>query len=430
MRQRFWLVFFLLFGAVAEARIYIMVDQPLEKKFPIAVPDLINTGSRDPEEWAETLPEIIRKDLQIAGLFEVMNPDSFPRQDEKNFTAETVRFAAWNLIGTQALIKGAFSYKKDVISVEMRLFDPALGKQLVGHRYTAKLNEAGVVAHHFVDEVMEVLTGVRGPFSSRIAFASVVGKNKEIFVTDVDGGNLRQITASKTISISPSWDPSGTRLVYSGYVNGFPELHVIPASGGRPQKITNNKSVTLTPAWAPNGRGIAAATAMGDEIDLHLYNLQGGKIRLLTSAFGIDINPSWSPDGRQLVFASEREGRLHIFTADADGGDIHRLTFVGHHNDNPDWSPKGDKIVFQGRDEGVFDLFIMNTDGSMIQRLTSDSGNNESPSWAPNGHYIAFSSTRTGRSQIMVMMADGGNQVSILPKGNGIHPDWSNWIAK
>ncbi|MDO8461837.1 MAG: Tol-Pal system beta propeller repeat protein TolB [Deltaproteobacteria bacterium] len=434
MKKTVWLFgfWFLMFATPVWASIYIVVDQPQEKKFPIAVPDFVSIErGGETKNWSEKLPELLRHDLEIAGFFDLMSEDSFPSEDHKNFAPEKINFAAWNLIGTQALVKGAYSVKKDLVTVEMRLFDPALGKQLVGHRYTSKPDEMSVIAHHFVDEIILALTGERGPFSTQIAYVGFSGKHKELFTTDIDGGNNRPLTSLKSITLSPSWDPTGTRLVFSSYVNGSPELHTISGRGGKPQRLTNSHSIIITPIWMRDGSGIIASTSVGDEDeDLWLFNLQGGRVRKLTDSYGIDLNPSWSPDGSQFVFASEREGHLHIFRADANGQNVQRLTFVGHHNDNPEWSPKGDKIVFQGRDEGVFDIFVMNTDGSMIQRLTAGSGNNENPSWAPNGRYIAFSSTRSGKNQIMVMMSDGANQMSILQKGGGIHPSWSPWLAK
>ena len=52
-------------------KIYIIIDQPsAEKKFPIAVPDLLYTKkTNDKDNFAVRIPDVIRNDLKLAGYF-------------------------------------------------------------------------------------------------------------------------------------------------------------------------------------------------------------------------------------------------------------------------------------------------------------------------------------------------------------------------
>lgn len=413
----------------SQARIYIQVDQPSEQKFPLAVPDLILKGEqRDRLKWHRALPELLRKDLVLSGLFEIIPPKDYP-QDEKSYDLANTFFNEWNLISTHALVLGTVEPLDKEIIVDLRLYDTVMGVQLAGQHYKVLPSEMARVVHHFADEILLTLTGERGPFSTQIAFTHKTRRGvKEIFVSDIDGQNLRQVTSHRTTSISPTWDPKGRKLAYSCYVDGYPELFMMNLKTGLERQITDNKSVTLTPAWSPDGVSILAPTALGGEIDLYLYNPEAMNRRRVSPAFGIDINPSWSPDGTEFVFASERAGKLHLFKANADGTQVKRLTYVGYQSDNPSWSPKGDKIAFQSRDQGVFDIFIMNADGSQIQRLTALAGDNENPTWDPSGRYIIFSSTRSGEKKLMMMLADGGNPVELPIKINGSHAAWGPWV--
>ncbi|MBI2982286.1 MAG: Tol-Pal system beta propeller repeat protein TolB [Deltaproteobacteria bacterium] len=414
----------------SEARFYILVDEPSENKFPIAVTNLIPEEEKKSKVWSERLSQKIRNDLELAGLFELIDPSGYPTEPEAfSKNPATIQFRPWTTIGAQALVTGSYSVMNEGgARISLHLYDPFLGQQLVGRNYTAKESEVSVIAHHFSDEILLAMTGERGIFSTQIAFVCKMGKKKEICSMDMDGGNQRQLTHHRSIAISPSWSPSGKQIAYTSYKAGEnPELFLLSA-GGEPDQITMNGGINLSPVWNPKGQLTSAASLGSKDTDLYLLNPKGEILQQLTDSFGIDINPSWSPDGHSFVFASERAGRLHLFRADSSGKQVRRLTFVGYHNDNPDWSPRGDKIVFQGRDEGVWDLFIMNADGSMIQRLTANSGDNESPSWAPNGRYITFASTRNGPSQIFIMRDDGSNQIRIGPKMESRQPDWSPWF--
>ena len=428
--KAFWwsLILLCLSLSVSEARLYIVVDQPSEKRFPIAIADLVPATGKESKNWSRKVSEKIRQDLELSGLFELIDPGDFPTAaGALSPDPAKIQFPPWTLVGAQALVNGSYSFDETGVKVSLHLYDPFLGQHLAGRNYSAKENETSVVAHHFADEIMRELTGERGVFSTQIAFVCFAGKKKEICAMDMDGDNQRQLTRDRSISLSPAWSPSGKQIAYTSYKSdGNPEIFFINA-GGAKQQVTANGGINLSPAWSPQGQ-LTVASALSGDTEIYTMNQQGKVARRLTQSYGIDVNPSWSPDGSSLVFASERGGRLHLFRARADGGGVQRLTFVGYHNDNPAWSPKGDKIVFQGMDMGLWDLFIMNADGSMLQRLTSSAGNNESPSWSPNGRFIIFSSDRSGSSQIYLMREDGSNQTHIGPKAGALQPAWSPWF--
>jgi len=409
----------------SEGRLYVLIDQPSEKGFPIAVVDLLPIGEKKSKGWSHHVGRKIRSDLKLTGLFELIEPEDYPKEPQAFSTdPASVQFGPWSLVGAQGVVLGSYAIDRGSVKVSLALYDPILGQQLVARTYNTRDDEISVVAHHFADEIVLALTGERGIFSTQIAFVCRVGKRKEICLMDIDGDRVKQLTRERSINLSPAWSPSGKRLAYTSYTRqGNPEIFVLEENGSRKQ-VTSNGTINVSPAWTPAGSLTVAAALVGDT-ELYLMNSEGEIERRLTNSFGIDINPSWSPDGRSFVFASERAGRLHLFRASADGGALQRLTFVGYHNDNPAWSPRADKIVFQGRDQGHWDLFIMNADGSMIQRLTADQGNNESPTWAPNGRFLAFSSTRNGRSQIYVSREDGTNPIPIGPREGATQPAWS-----
>lgn len=413
----------------AGARIYVQIDQASEKKFPVAITNLVPNNHRNSSDWNTRISEKIKKDLELTGLFEIISSEQYPQSPGALSTDPAmIQFPPWSLIGAQALVNGSYSNAKGGVQVVLSLYDPVIGQRLLNRTYVTRDSEMSVVAHHFSDEIMKELSGERGVFSTKIAYVQAQKKGKkEIGVMDMDGDNATLITKDRSINLSPAWSPDGSKIAYTtfGGRGGTPEAAVIGSSGGMVKRITANGTVNISPTWTPSGQ-LTLSSAMHGDTDIYLMSLAGDVIKKITGSFGIDVNPSWSPDGSQLVFASERAGRLHLFKADAHGGSVERLTFVGVQNDNPAWSPKGDKIVFQSL-EGNWDLFVMNTDGSMLQRLTSGQGNNESPSWAPNGRFIVFSSTQTGSTKVTLMREDGSNVTPIGESGT-LQPAWGPWV--
>ncbi|PIR25820.1 MAG: Tol-Pal system beta propeller repeat protein TolB [Deltaproteobacteria bacterium CG11_big_fil_rev_8_21_14_0_20_42_23] len=413
--------FFLLFTFIsisAHARIYIPVDQASEKPFPIAIADLVGSKGDD-------VANIIRNDLDLSGYFNVIDPHVFEvRAKQEGITLESIRFSYWNVLETQALVKGSVEAKRGEYDITLRLFDPSTPSLLVEKKYTVTKKNLRMAAHRFSDEIMAALTGIPGPFTTQITFTASDRKNtKNIYLMDFDGENMSRVTNMKESSFASSLSPNGNEIVFTSFQGGQANIYGIKSNGSHLQKLTSSRGSKITPTWSPDGNSILYSSAESGEADLYRMSSKGKNVKRIAAIPGIDLAPSFSPDGQEIVFASEQAGKLHLFKMPSTGGASTRLTYVGYQNDMPAWSPRADKIAFCGRDLGAFDIFIMNPDGSNIQRLTLGTGDNEHPRFSPDGRLITFSSTRHGGSAIYIMRTDGSNQRKVS-KGNGILPSW------
>lgn len=429
---KFWFLLFsfifLLSSTPAFARIYIPVDQPSDKKFPIAITNLVaDSGFRGAGDLSKKIPSIIKNDLTLSSYFEIMPESSFLDKSSAT-TAETINFAQWTAIEAGALVKGTIKKDGGKFIIQLKLFDPYSSQMLIGKQYTAEERDIRSVAHRFSDEIMEALTGKRGIFNTKIAYTASTGKNgKAVYIMDVDGETNQRITRDNSLNLGPSWSPDGGKLVYASYQKGNPEIFMADMTSGHVKQLTHNKSTNITPAFSPSGDKVYYSSSLGNATELFAIPAKGGAASQVSFYGGINIAPRFSKDGETMIFSSTMPGRLHVYRQPVGGGPAKRLTFVGIHNDSPDISPDGTKIVFCGQDMGAFDIFTMNSDGTNIQRLTIDSGSNEHPRWSPDGRFIVFSSTRSGGSAIYMMRADGANQAKIS-QGNGQLPDWGPWL--
>jgi hypothetical protein len=73
------------------------IDQPADKKFPIAIADLVRMeGVPFAGDVAKDIPNIIRNDLNLSGYFYIINKGAHLDKSDA-VTAETIDFSKWTL---------------------------------------------------------------------------------------------------------------------------------------------------------------------------------------------------------------------------------------------------------------------------------------------------------------------------------------------
>ena len=427
-------VVLLLIGVVGSlaAKVYIYIDSPATTEFPIAIPDFKNLGSvPDTKKVATALSSVIAQDLEISGLFRLVNPETFlENPDSSDITSDSINWRDWTAIGAEALIKGGYSQEGSRVMVEVRLFDVVRGDFITGKRYSGKPDDLRLISHKFADEVMYRLTGQKGVFQTRIAFVSDRSGQKEVYLMDFDGRNRQKVTSHRSITLSPAWSPDGKTLIFTSYRDGNPDVFTREVLYGREKKLSYRKGLNIAPDWSPDGKKIVLTLSQEDgNSDIYIINLLGEKISRLTREWANDVSPCWSPDGKEIAFVSNRSGNPHIYIMEVKTKKVRRLTFEGKYNTSPAWSPKGDKIAFAGRRNNTFEIYTIYKNEGGLRQLTFNSGSNESPTWSPDGRHIVFSSSRSGVKKIYIMRADGSGERAITwGKGNDTDPCWSPYL--
>ncbi|HXU64361.1 MAG TPA: hypothetical protein VN962_21820 [Polyangia bacterium] len=360
--------------------------------------------------------ELLSKDMDITGLFQILDPASFPAQLQSeglNFSS-----ALWSQVGAQAVLK----MKVAGGTVDGRVYVAARGDTAVLSK-TYRAGDTRDAVHEFANDVVKSFTGQPGVFGSRIALALTGHSAHEIALIDMDGGRTSVVTKMGSDSLLPAFSPSGGEIAFTSYLRGNPDLWIVSAGGGRARRVSKEPGLNTGATWSRSG---ALALTMSYEGNSEIYRIDptDGRIEArLTNNPAIDSSPCFSPDGSQIAFVSNRQGSPQIFIMPANGGAPKRVTFQGKYNQTPRWSPRADKaqIAFTGRDEhGVFDLFLLDVRSGKIDRLTQGHGSNLDPTWSPDGRLLAYVSTRGG---VFVQNPETHHEVHVW-KGSAASPSW------
>lgn len=431
--SRAWLplvVFAFLFLAPSEGlcRIYIDINAPSFQKFKIAIPEFHYSGDGDPRPGlASKLTRVINHDLDLSGYFSLLDQEAFLEEKGDALTLEEIQFKNWSVIGADLLLKGGYTCTGNHIELEVRLFDVIFGREILGKRMLGDLRHYRRLMHRVGNEVILALTGRPGIFLSKLAFIGNTSGHKEVYVSDYDGHNLRQITNDASIALFPNLSPDGKKLLYSSYKEGQgPILYLKFLRTGIERALSARKGLNIGACWTPDGKRVALTLSRHGNSEIFTIDLQGNVLERLTRHWAIDVSPTFSPDGTKMAFVSNRSGSPQIYVRDLVEKEVHRLTFddeVGNYNVSPAWSPQGQQLVFSSMTDGRFDLYTIKSDGSKLKRLTEAQGDNEDPCWSPDGRYIVFSSNRHGSYHLYLMNANGENQRRITSfSGDQISP--------
>ena len=67
---------------------------------------------------------------------------------------------------------------------------------------------------------------------------------------DADGQNERRLTKNRQNDRDPSWSPDGKRIAFASYRKGDAEIYVMNVNGKNLQNLTNNPHHDdINPAW-------------------------------------------------------------------------------------------------------------------------------------------------------------------------------------
>ncbi len=399
----------------AEEMPRIRISDPNRDLYRLALPQVAG----DPGMANEAL-ETARRSLDVMGLFNLLNPSSFPpdlQREGLNFSS-----ALWSQVGAQGVVKMSASRAGGGVVLEGRLYQVARGDAAVLSR-TLRGEALRPLVYSFINEVIAQLTGKRGIFGSRVAFVTV-GQNSEVFSVGADGSDPRQLTKMQAECLLPAYSPKGDTIAFTSYLRGTPDLWIVSSGGGRARAISKRAGMNSGAVFTGDGKDLVLTLSYEGNAELYRISASDGHvINQLTRSPFIDMSASLSPDGNQIAFVSDRGGSAQVYVMPATGGTPKRITFQGGNNTTPRFSPRTDKpqVAFTGRDErGAFDVFVYDFGTGKIERVTQGTGSNQSPDWSPDGRLLVYASSRGG---LFVMNPETRKETQIY-RGRVNSPSW------
>jgi TolB protein len=373
---------------------------------------------------------VIRSDLNRTGQFNALRSD---RYIEVPSVASEIKFDTWKLLKQNYIVIGRVSDAADnTYRIEFSLHTVGTQKQELAMAITARPNDLRAAAHQIADQIYEKITGVRGAFSTRIAYITSTGLGKarkyRLIVADSDGFNPIAMVTSNEPLLSPAWSPDSRRLAYVSFERGNSAIYLHELSTGARRLMSSGKGINGSPAFSPDGTRLSLTLSRTGNPEIYTMDIASGTLTQLTRSFAIDTEAVWMPDGKSLLFTSDRGGRPQVYRMNVDGSNPQRVTFEGTENARASVSADGTKIATAQGNRNLYSV-------SMIDRKYGDPGTvrkvsygrfDECPSFAPNGSMILYAAREGGRGYLVASSVDGKTtQRLAIADGDVREPAWS-----
>lgn len=388
----------------------------------------IGIESFGPSEQAEQLTQIIKNDLNVTGQFKLL--------EEPDYESSGAGLAErWRSIGADNLVHGSLTaIGGGQYSIKFELIDTAAhGRLLFAKQYNVSDKQLRALAHHVSDEIYLTLTGVKGIFSTSIAYILVNrgdGQTKHsLVVSDYDGYNPQRLLISSEPIMSPAWSPNGRLIAYVSFEKKKAQIYTVEVATGQRRLITSFSGINGAPAWSPDGRSLAVVLSKAGSPNIYAIDLATGNMKQLTSGNAINTEPSYSPDGKYLLFTSGRGGNPQIYQLNLSSGQINRVTFEGNYNARAAFTPNQKQIVSLHREDKDFNISVTDVTNGQVSPLTFSSMD-ESPSLAPNGKMLVYGTEEGGQGVLKMVSIDGRGRFKLIsPPGDAQEPAWSGFLG-
>ena len=241
-----------------------------------------------------------------------------------------------------------------------------------------------------------------------IVYASNETGSMEIWTTNVNGSDARQLTFDKHTCVEPTISHNDSRfIVFAGYALGKPHIFRIDRNGNNLKQLTNGPYEDW-PDLSPDGQWVIyhGSESSGDRI--WKVSIDGGSPTLLTDKTA--HHPIFSPDGKLIACYVREDGSTWQLAVLPVAGGLPLKTFslpasVAEQWVGPRWTADSKAITYVLTKGGVANIWIQPLSGEPARQLTDfDQDQIFAFAWSPDGKSLAL--VRGVNAKSVILMKD------------------------
>ncbi len=264
--------------------------------------------------------------------------------------------------------------------------------------------------------------GLRGFFASRLAFIGERSGAKELYVSDLFFGEVRQVTNDRAHAFGPRWSPDGGRLLYTSYYrSGFPDIFQVDLSTYQRTIFVSFKGTNSGAVFSPDGQRVAMVLSGEGNPEIYVSDAQGRNVSRRTRTDAVEASPSFSPDGARIVFTSDAAGGPQLYIMPTGGGSMQRVpTNISRYCSEPDWSKANpNKIAFTTRIGRGFQIAVHDFAKGRSEQVSRAPFDGVEPAWLADGRHLVYTERDSSSSRLCILDTETGRRVFVSPANFG-----------
>ncbi len=242
----------------------------------------------------------------------------------------------------------------------------------------------------------------------RIVFVTTEGGNADIWLTDTNGANRKQLTANGGMNFTPAVSADDRYIVFMSIRDGKRNIWRMDRDGSNSIRLTSGLSDGV-PTLTPDGRWVIYTTSNGVRPELWKVSIDGGEpVRLIDR---IATAASVSPDGRWVAYMYPESpdpfappNRIAVFPIEG-GENINTYTVPvsGTVSTLLHWSNDGKSILYTINANNVSNIWSQPVDGGKPRQVTDFKEMLITAfAWSQDGKQLACSRGTLMRDAILV----------------------------
>ena len=218
-----------------------------------------------------------------------------------------------------------------------------------------------------------------GPGSEWLAYTSYKLNNADVFSHNLVTGERHIVARYGGSNMSPAVAPGGRLVAMILSKGGKPDLYVADIHGRGLQQLTHAREGVASPCWSPDGQTICYVSSDDGPAQLYRIGANGGTPqRIRTTGVFNATEPDWSPDGKTIAFTTQRGG-FEVCIVPAAGGDVQSLVS----GQDATWAPNSRTLMFCKRGAGgPLSLSLLDVPTKRVKDVPLNLGNCSQPTWA------------------------------------------------
>jgi len=383
---------------VSHAKVYIEITDPALRKLPISIN---YTGHEEAKEVAGIVKDNLDFtgifyliDPDIPGAEITVKIDAVVPEATKVIKADVV---VSDLIKNEDILNKRYTASKDILRTLSHSISNDIFKVITGMDGVFRTKIAYIVnssdkkwlyimdwdGYNPLRVVTKGLTLSQSwsPDGQYLVYSSERDRNWGIYLLDIRKYIETMLFSAKGLNLAGGISPDG-RIAFSSSKDGSPEIYVMNLDGGDLKKLTRSFGIDVSPVFSPDSSQIAFVSDRGGSPQIYIMDSDGTRLRRLTFEGSYNTSPVWSPDGKWIAFVGRKNSNNQIFMIKSDGSDLRQITDKGN-NENPSFSPDGMFLAFDSDRDSGKGIYLMSINGEREKRITPKDTKTMNPEWSP-----------------------------------------------